>query len=637
GGTLWLFHSEGCDDDYIIFDDEPMMINEAPDVIGGDEAGSYTSNGIVHINDDGVGYFAATAYFVGADQVPPSSQYSNTHTMIFKKTENFGLTWSGGQEGSPYYFIDDNVFDQMIADGLFPSIYVDECDGSEIIFDGLFLIYDFDLKVDSEGNPHFVAGVIMSGGDGVYPGMPGNAWVHFTIDKDYLLNPGTPNTATGWNYSILMPSHEMWRWDNADGESYWQGTFPSLQFSEENENVMWVVISGPDQGDFVVTDDGGTPEDDCDDLGLFPAWNEEVFILKSVDMGETWWCQYNMTQTIPDCWVDEFGDYQCEDSEICPDGETLIEPDEVNAHAGIGATDDTVPVIYQSPDWCFGSTTGDLSAQNHKTRIFVGTVELTTEDMTECEDEPTPCLLGDVNDDLDIDILDIVSILNNILQGTPLAQPCAADFNEDGAVDILDIVSIVNLILGNRSADATRANIFQTENGVEMTSDGYVGAVQMTLNHNSDFAIELTGDALIADYVTTGNTTTLVVVNPESKGIFTATGEFSIDSAVAANSAAYINVNVADSFALLSNYPNPFNPETVINYEIAVNGSVEIAVFNMVGQKIATLVNENREVGNYSTIWNGMDSNGREVASGVYIVQLKSQNEIVTNKITLLR
>ncbi|NOZ07395.1 MAG: T9SS type A sorting domain-containing protein [FCB group bacterium] len=635
---IWLFHSEAYDDGYIIFGDEIKVINEVEDLVGGDASGSYTSQAIVDINDDGIGYVAVTAYFAGAQDDPPSSQYTNAHTLIFKGTDNYGATWSGGQDGSPYYFVDDDVLNQMVADGLFPSSWTDSCPPyDEIVFDDLFFTYDFDLKVDSNGNPHFVVGVIMSAADGVYPGMPGNAWLHLTIDKDYLANPGTPGTATGWNYSVLMPTDQMWRWENADGESYWQGTFPSLQFSEDDENVMWVVVSGPDPGDFVVTDNGGTPDDECDDLGLFPEWNEEVFVLKSMDMGQTWWCQYNATQTVPDCWVDENGDYQCADSEICPDGSTQIVPDEVNAHAGFGATNDMVPVIYQSPDWCYGSTTdGSLSAQNHKNRLYVGSIELTTEDMTECGIECPD--MGDVNDDGAVDILDIVSILNYILLDTPLTAECAGDFNGDGAIDILDIVSIVNMILGNaKAADATEASVIRTDNSVSLIANGFVGAVEMTLRHGPDFSLQLTENALAADYNTDGNTTKLIVVGLNGSDVFTSDDQFEITEVKAASGSSYLNIAMADEFALLSNYPNPFNPETSINYTITKEGPVELAIYNLIGEKVATLIQGNSAAGAYSTVWNGTDDSGQAVSSGVYLVQLKLQNEVVTNKITLLR
>jgi len=637
---LYLFHSEAYEDGYIIFSDESIIIDVNNDLVGGDADGRYNSDPILDINNDGIGYFASAAYFDGANQTPPISPYANVHTVIFAMTDDYGESWSGGQGGSDYYYIPDEVFDHMMGPNYpegneFPNQYVDDCDGSVIDFERLFCTYDFDLKVDDDGNPHIVIGVLPSAADGVYPGMPYNGLYHFWIDKEYLMNPGAPQTATGWNYSRMLDTGNMWRWENADGESYWQGVFPSLSLSTENSDVLWVSYSGPAQGEFVVTDDGGTPDDECDDLGSFPTWNEEVFVLKSVDGGATWWCPFNATQTDPDCWIDPQGEYQCADEEICPDGETLDEPSEVDAHTGLGATDDMVPIVWQTPDWCGGSTTGDMSAQNHKTRLWVGWIELTSEDMGECLGDCTP---GDVNLDEAIDILDIVAILNHILYAAPLAGgDCAGDYNGDGGIDILDIVGIVNYILFGRGDDATVMNVLQTENGVDISADGFVGAVEMTIKHNGNFSLELADGSLAGAHKTDGNITTLIVVAPVQGSLFTSAEEFEIDSVVAASGESYIGVNIVEEYALLSNYPNPFNPETTLEYDLRASGTVELTIYNLMGQQIANLVNEHQRMGTYTINWAGLDNAGNPVGSGVYLAQLNTSNEVVTHKITLLR
>ena len=118
---------------------------------------------------------------------------------------------------------------------------------------------------------------------------------------------------------------------------------------------------------------------------------------------------------------------------------------------------------------------------------------------------------------------DIVQVANAVL-GQSLSE-CgleAADVNGDGSVNILDIVQIANIILGGRtSEDATSANLHKTGDSILLKADGYIGGIQMTLNHNAMFSINLTESSLHADYVTMGNTTTLVVVMPENEEIFT--------------------------------------------------------------------------------------------------------------------
>ena len=284
--SIFLFHSEAYFDGMIIFGSEILLFHQENEL--GPDEGNFTSSPAIDINENGVGYVVFTAYFLYGDI--GGNPYANHHTLVLKKTEDYGNSWTGGQGGSNYFYIPDEVFDHMIASGVFDLVWNDECFEEPMILSQPFLTYDFDMRVDSDGDPHVIVGIIGSDGGSVYPGYRDNAIYHFTIDKDYLINPGEPQTATGWNYSKVLATNDMWVWENADGGSYWHDIFPSLAISEENEDVMWVVASVPVQGEFIVTDDAGTPDDSCDDLGYYPYWNEEVLVIKSVDGGASWWC-----------------------------------------------------------------------------------------------------------------------------------------------------------------------------------------------------------------------------------------------------------------------------------------------------------------------------------------------------------
>jgi len=76
------------------------------------------------------------------------------------------------------------------------------------------------------------------------------------------------------------------------------------------------------------------------------------------------------------------------------------------------------------------------------------------------------------------------------------------------------------------------------------------------------------------------------------------------------------------AFALLQNHPNPFNPATTIGYALPQAASVRLEVCNMLGQVIATLVNEKQDMGRYSVRWDGLNSNGEVVGSGVYFYRI---------------
>jgi hypothetical protein len=77
-------------------------------------------------------------------------------------------------------------------------------------------------------------------------------------------------------------------------------------------------------------------------------------------------------------------------------------------------------------------------------------------------------------------------------------------------------------------------------------------------------------------------------------------------------------------FALAQNYPNPFNPSTTIDYFLPQASVVELAVFNMLGQKIGVIDRGPRSAGRHSARWNGTDRHGRPVAGGYYVYRLRA-------------
>jgi hypothetical protein len=87
----------------------------------------------------------------------------------------------------------------------------------------------------------------------------------------------------------------------------------------------------------------------------------------------------------------------------------------------------------------------------------------------------------------------------------------------------------------------------------------------------------------------------------------------------------------------LSNFPNPFNPTTTINFQLSVDSEVELKIYNIKGQKVKTLVNDSFIEGNHSVIWNGKDSNGNQVGSGIYFYKLKAGDFQKVRKMILLR
>ena len=91
------------------------------------------------------------------------------------------------------------------------------------------------------------------------------------------------------------------------------------------------------------------------------------------------------------------------------------------------------------------------------------------------------------------------------------------------------------------------------------------------------------------------------------------------------------DADIPKEFALYQNNPNPFNPLTVIGYQLSVPGFVSLEVFDMLGREIAILVNESKEAGTHTVSWDGSN-----VPSGVYYYRLRVGEEHVTRKMLLL-
>lgn len=94
---------------------------------------------------------------------------------------------------------------------------------------------------------------------------------------------------------------------------------------------------------------------------------------------------------------------------------------------------------------------------------------------------------------------------------------------------------------------------------------------------------------------------------------------------------------VPEKFALEQNYPNPFNPSTTIRFALPQESLVKLEIFNVLGQKVATLVNAVRPAGEHTLQWNGVDDSGKLATSSVYLMRLQAGNEVMLRRMTLMK
>ena len=254
------------------------------------------------------------------------------------------------------------------------------------------------------------------------------------------------------------------------------------------------------------------------------------------------------------------------------------------------------------------------------------------------------CTVGDLNADGSYNVLDIVSLANCVLTAT--CSGCEGDLNADGSYNVLDIVSLANCVLtatcgSGRVAsdvlnidDATAATFSIEDNHMYITGDGVISGVQMTLQHDLDFAITMTDRAYLADYLTEGNQTRLLVIYPETDALFSYEGDFEITETIVANSQGEISATlpVATTFSVRDVYPNPFNPTTQLDVSMPLGGEIKVGVYNLLGQTIATLASGYMDAGNHTFVWDASS-----VASGTYFMKIEADGFVETQKLMLVK
>ncbi len=112
------------------------------------------------------------------------------------------------------------------------------------------------------------------------------------------------------------------------------------------------------------------------------------------------------------------------------------------------------------------------------------------------------------------------------------------------------------------------------------------------------------------------------------------------DGAVKVQKTVTLNLDgvVPGQFALQPAFPNPFNPETTLKYDLPEESMVELGVYDLLGHTVNTLIdNKEQAAGTYTIFWNGKNNNGQNMSSGTYIVHLKAGVYAATRKVTLIR
>lgn len=147
----------------------------------------------------------------------------------------------------------------------------------------------------------------------------------------------------------------------------------------------------------------------------------------------------------------------------------------------------------------------------------------------------------------------------------------------------------------------------------------------------------LSGSATSYDDMNLGNIQKYyyVVVAKYASGENLSSTEVSVDITTALDD--HISQNIPKKYGLFQNIPNPFNPETIIQYQLPKKSKVRLEVYNIVGKLIKTLINKSQTAGYYTIRWNGNDKYGHPVASGVYLYKIMTEEFVQVRKMLLIR
>ena len=110
-----------------------------------------------------------------------------------------------------------------------------------------------------------------------------------------------------------------------------------------------------------------------------------------------------------------------------------------------------------------------------------------------------------------------------------------------------------------------------------------------------------------------------------------------VDMIVTTLTAEEEDIITPKEFALLGNYPNPFNPVTTLRFDLDYRSKVNISVYNILGNEVITLQNGELNAGRHSIQWNASNSFGQRVPSGLYLYKVVSDNRVLTGKMLLMK
>jgi hypothetical protein len=207
------------------------------------------------------------------------------------------------------------------------------------------------------------------------------------------------------------------------------------------------------------------------------------------------------------------------------------------------------------------------------------------------------------------------------------------DLNFDKTVLITDATT--DVAKASRSVDLDIFSASNTADGIRVVATGIGHIVSGTTGPIVYITFDVASEAANDDYDLTFVNPKVANPGAQALPLSVVDGVFSVPCGVGVQP---IHEDVLPTkYALTQNYPNPFNPTTSINLSVPTSGMVDAVVYNVVGQKVRTLVSSELSAGYYTLTWDGLSEQGTPVTSGVYFCQVKAGTFSSSIKMLLLK
>lgn len=296
--------------------------------------------------------------------------------------------------------------------------------------------------------------------------------------------------------------------------------------------------------------------------------------------------------------------------------------------------------------------------------------------------ELNPCegIRGDWNMDDDLNVGDLTYAVCYMFGDGPSACPILcfdeSDYMPDGSLNITDIVSMLWVITGDPTGyplygccEWPEPALAKPYAAGEVIAEYRNSVTRISVDSHEDLLglqLRLEGDRTVAEIpllldapwevywryegsqIKLGilDMTASQTLTDAKTAILELPGEWTVIDAEASNAqfqlvtletGAQGSPSVPQAYRLEQNYPNPFNPSTTIGYYLENGGQVELAIYNLLGRKIRTLLSEYVSAGEHRVVWDGCDGNGEAVSSGVYLYRLTVGGHSEAKKMILMK